>query len=136
MLEKEPIGPWIRRFLLEHVVAERNLSRNTQRSYRDTMALLLPFVAEKTEKAVDRLNLEDFTADMIRDFLTGLEKARGSSVATRNQRLATVHAWARFVGEHLPEQVVWSSQVRAIPFKKGPMSVMAYLEKAGLNALL
>ncbi len=136
MLEKESAGPWIRRFLLEHVVAERNLSRNTQKSYRDTMALLLPFVAEKTERAVDRLNLEDFTADMIRDFLTGLEKARGSSVSTRNQRLATVHAWARFVGEHLPEQVVWSSQVRAIPFKKGPMSVMTYLEKAEMDALL
>ena len=26
----ETLGPWIRRFLLEHVVAERNLARNTQ----------------------------------------------------------------------------------------------------------
>ena len=24
------LGPWIRRFLLEHLVAERNLARNTQ----------------------------------------------------------------------------------------------------------
>ena len=31
------LGPWIRRFLLEHLVAERNLARNTQRSYRDTL---------------------------------------------------------------------------------------------------
>ena len=30
MFEKEPAGPWIRRFLLEHVIAERNLARNTQ----------------------------------------------------------------------------------------------------------
>lgn len=28
------LRPWIRRFLLEHLVAERNLSRITQRSYR------------------------------------------------------------------------------------------------------
>ena len=27
------MGPYIRRFLLEHVVADRNLSRNTQRNY-------------------------------------------------------------------------------------------------------
>jgi hypothetical protein len=39
------LGPWIRRFLLEHLVAERNLSRNTQRSYRDTLCLLLPRLA-------------------------------------------------------------------------------------------
>ena len=31
------LGPWVRRFLLEHLVAERNLARNTQRSYRDTL---------------------------------------------------------------------------------------------------
>jgi len=58
MLERELAGPWIRRFLLEHVVAERNLARNTQKSYRDTLAILLPFVAGKAKKAVDRLALE------------------------------------------------------------------------------
>lgn len=136
MLEREPAGRWIRRFLLEHVVAERNLSRNTQKSYRDAMALLLPFVAHKTKRAVDRLALEDFTPETLRGFLNSLEQDRGSSVATRNQRLATIHAWARFVAEHLPEQVVWSSQVRAIPFKKAPRSLVAYLEKTEMDAVL
>jgi hypothetical protein len=28
---------------MEHLVGERNLARNTQTSYRDTLALLLPF---------------------------------------------------------------------------------------------
>lgn len=136
MSEREPAGPWIRRFLLEHVVAERNLARNTQKSYRDALALLLPFVAQRAEKAVDRLDLEDFTADTIRSFLTSLEKDRHASVATRNQRLATIHAWARFIAEHLPEQIAWSAQVRAIPFKKTPRSVMAYLEKPEMDAVL
>ena len=40
------LGPWVRRFLLEHLVAERNLSRNTQASYRDTLTLLLPFASK------------------------------------------------------------------------------------------
>lgn len=136
MPDKESTAPWIRRFLLEHIVAERNLARNTQKSYRDTMALLLPFVAKKRKKAVDRLNLDDFPTDVIRSFLTSLEKDRGSSIATRNQRLATIHAWARFIAEHLPEQVAWSAQIRAIPFKKGPRSVVAYLDKVEMDALL
>ena len=34
------VGPWVRRFLLEYVVGERNLARNTQCSYRDTFRLL------------------------------------------------------------------------------------------------
>jgi integrase/recombinase XerD len=47
------LGVWIRRFLLEHLVGERNLARNTQRSYRDTLVLLLPFVAAKLNKAIE-----------------------------------------------------------------------------------
>jgi integrase/recombinase XerD len=41
MNDRSLLGPWIRRFLLEHLVAERNLSRNTQVSYRDTLTLPL-----------------------------------------------------------------------------------------------
>jgi len=38
MRETTKLGPWVRRLLLEHLVSERNLARNTQRSYRDTLA--------------------------------------------------------------------------------------------------
>jgi site-specific recombinase XerC len=62
MRDKSLIGPWIRRFLLEHLVAERNLARNTQRSYRDAMVMLLPFMARTTHTAVDRLTVEDFSS--------------------------------------------------------------------------
>jgi integrase/recombinase XerD len=46
MKDERLLGPWVRRFLLEHLVAERNLSHNTQASYRDTLMLLLPFAAD------------------------------------------------------------------------------------------
>jgi integrase/recombinase XerD len=36
MTDTARLGPWVRRFLLEHLVGERNLARNTQHSYRDT----------------------------------------------------------------------------------------------------
>jgi integrase/recombinase XerD len=46
------VGPWLRRFLCEHIVTERNLARNTRKSYRDTFSLLLPFVSRKLRKPV------------------------------------------------------------------------------------
>ena len=49
------LGPWLRRFLCEHIVTERNLSQNTRKSYRDTFSLLLPFISGKLRKPVDRL---------------------------------------------------------------------------------
>ena len=35
MSDIHTLGPWLRRFLSEHIVTERNLARNTQQSYRD-----------------------------------------------------------------------------------------------------
>jgi len=130
------LGSWVRRFLLEHLVSERNLARNTQRSYRDTLTLLIPFVATKLSKPVDRLRVVDLSADLVRVFLTHLEESRQCAIATRNQRLAAIHALARFVGEHSPEHIAWCGQVRSIPFKKATKAVIPYLEKAEMDALL
>jgi len=47
MPELITLGPWLRRFLCEHIVTERNLARNTRQSYRDSFRLLLPFVSRK-----------------------------------------------------------------------------------------
>jgi integrase/recombinase XerD len=53
MNDRAAIGPWIRRFLLEHMIDDRNLSRNTQASYRDTLRLLLPFLSAEKHTAID-----------------------------------------------------------------------------------
>ena len=45
MNDQALLRPWVRRFLLEHLADERNLARNTQRSYRDALTLLIPFIA-------------------------------------------------------------------------------------------
>ena len=59
------LGGWVRRFLLEHLAVERNLSRNTQRSYRDTLRLLIPFAADHHQTAVDRLVVTEVSADVV-----------------------------------------------------------------------
>jgi integrase/recombinase XerD len=130
------LGPWIRRFLLEHLVGERNLSRNTQRSYRDTLALLMPFISAKVRKPVDQISATDLSADGVRSFLADLEETRGCGIATRNQRLTAIHALVRFVGLRSPEHIGWSGELRAIPFKKTGTQPVPYLEKSEMDALL
>ena len=130
------LGPWVRRFLLEHLIGERNLARNTQQSYRDTLCQLIPFVSSRTRKSVDRLAMVDVSAEIVRDFLSDIEVSRGCSVATRNQRLAAVHALARFVGEHSPEHIQWCAQLRCIPYKRTTRALVPYLDKPEMDALL
>ncbi len=118
------------------MVSERNLARNTQRSYRDALQLLLPAIARRAHKPIDRLAVTDMSADCVRQFLNELEEKRGCAIATRNQRLAAIHALARFIGLHAPEWVAWCGQVRSVPFKKGPRALVTYLEKPEMDALL
>ena len=135
MTDPTPLGPWVRRFLLEYLVGERNLARNTQRSYRDAL-VLLPFIADHVHKSVDQLPIDDITAEHVRRFLHDLEQRRQCRVTTRNQRLAAIHALARFIGQRSPEPIAWCGQLRTIPFKKAAQAPITYLEKAEMDALL
>lgn len=130
------LGPWVRRFLLEHVVAERNLARNTQCSYRDALSLLIPFIAKASKTSVDRLAVGDVSTDLVRRFLADIESLRRCTIATRNQRLAAIRALAGFVGEHSPQHIEWSGQIRSIPFKKTSRTVVPFLDKPEMDALL
>src|SRR3989442_9183242 len=62
MTDHNLLGPWVRRFLLEYLVTERNLARNTQQSYRDTLCLLIPFLALHAKKEVHELAVIDVSA--------------------------------------------------------------------------
>jgi integrase/recombinase XerD len=130
------IGPWVRRFLMEYLVAERNLARNTQTSYRDTMTLLMPFAARAAGTPLDRLTVEELTATIVRRFLEHIETARHCSVATRNQRLGTVHSLAKFIAARSPEHISWCSDIRKIPFKKTNRPTIPYLDLPEINAVL
>ncbi len=136
MINHALLGPWIKRFLMEYLVSVKNFSSNTQRSYRDTFCLLLPFMARQTRKTVDQLTVEDISPERLRLFLLDLEQTRHSSIMTCNQRLAAIHSLAKFIELYSPEHVQWCGQIRAIPLKRAPRSLISYLTKDEMDALL
>jgi integrase/recombinase XerD len=73
MNDKSLLGPWVTRFVLQYAASERNLARNTQRSYRDTLSLLITYIANKAGNQVERLNVIDAAAERVRLFLLDLE---------------------------------------------------------------
>ena len=117
MADTSRLGPWVRRFLLEHLIKERNLSRGTQQSYRDTLTLLIPFAARKIRTSIDAMKLTHISADIVRLFLLHPEQSRGCTISTRNQRQAALHSLARFVALHSPEHepaAAWLTYLRFI----------------------
>lgn len=136
MSEKHRFGSFIRRFLTEYVITDRNLSRNTQKSYRDSIRLLLLFLRERYGIEPVDLEVEQVTTDVVREFLTDLEGKRGNSVATRNLRLAAIHSLFRFVSRLAPELMDLGAQVNGIPQRRAPVPSIPYLEKPEIDALL
>ena len=96
------LGPWLERFLTQHVVTERNLARSTCKSYRDSFKLLVPFACAELGKQDYRLTVPDLSPDLVRRFLDNLEDERGSCTHTRNLRLTAIRAFARFVASRDP----------------------------------
>jgi site-specific recombinase XerD len=136
MSDKHTLGPWVRRFLMEHLPDERNLSRNTQQSYRDALRLLIVFAASRLHKNADKLLVADIDADIVRTFLRHLEEERDCTISTRNQRLAAIHALAAFIGQRSPENLGWSAQLRSVEFKRSPHVPVGYLDKREIDMLL
>jgi site-specific recombinase XerD len=83
MPDNSSLGYWVRRFLMEYLVHERGLSRNTQQSYRDAFRLFLPYSSRQTRVAVDRLTIEDISPELVVAFLAHLEIDRASTAITR-----------------------------------------------------
>jgi|PlaIllAssembly_1097288.scaffolds.fasta_scaffold53587_2 site-specific recombinase XerD len=136
MLAQHLMGPFVRRFLLDELIVDRNMTPNTQKSYRDTIRLLFGFVAERYSTEPTRITVEQIDAAALRGFLAHIENDRGNSIASRNQRLAAIHSLFRFIGRICPELVDHAAQVQAIPLRRTVAPPMPYLDKYELDALL
>lgn len=130
------LGSWIKRFLLEYLPTERNLALNTLKSYRDSLTLLLAFVAERGRKPVERLAVDDLSAERVLAFLGHLEQERGCSVQTRNLRLTAIRSLARYIAVRDAALVEWAGSIRAIPLKKAVRPRITWLAAETMDAMI
>lgn len=131
-----PIAPWVQGFFHQYLAAQRGLSLNTILSYRDSLKLFLRFVSERVGKPVDQLSVEDFDRKLTAAFLDHLEASRGNSTPTRNQRLAALRAFFRYVAGQEPLVLARCQQICEIPTKRTPHQTMEYLEDQEMSAVL
>ena len=105
-------------YLSSYLPELRNVSKNTIASYCDTFRLLLKFCRDFRGITLERLSIAELNTDLIISFLKWLEEDRGCSVATRNQRLAAIHSFIRYVQAESPEHMFQCQRILDIPYKK------------------
>lgn len=126
----------LRDYFTDHLPRLRGMSPHTLHSYRDSLVLLLRFLASNQKRQVSDLDLDDIGPDRVVAFLTHLEQERHNSVTTRNVRLAAIHTFFRYVGAHHPDQIERVQRILGVPFKRTCQRAIEYLERAEIEAVL
>lgn len=123
-------------FLTDYLPKQRGTSQNTIRSYRDCFKLLLKYFEHEKGVNINRITLGDIDRVLVLEFLSWLEKERGCSVATRNQRLAAIESYFKYISADNPELLYQMQQISSIRIKKSPRPVISYLTVASMKTLL
>ena len=133
---KASLAYWLHAFFHVWLAEQRNCSRHTVLSYRDTWRMYLRFVAERRRRSVSALTLTDLTAEEVLAFLKHIESQRRTSVGTRNCRLAAIRSSFRYVADREPLAAMQCAAVLRIPTKKGPRTDPEYLDSEEVEAIL
>ena len=109
---------FLHRFLTSHLAGLRGCSPNTIASYRDTFKLLIAFFRDGGSIPPDKLTLDLIDAAAITGFLDWLEAERHNSISTRNQRLAAISSFFRWLQSQDPARMAACQDILAVPAKK------------------
>ncbi|MHB1920585.1 MAG: tyrosine-type recombinase/integrase, partial [Acidimicrobiales bacterium] len=130
------LAPTLQAFFVSRLGRERSASPHTVDSYRHAFRLLLAYAEARTGKRPSEMDLADLDAVLVSGFLDHLEQERGSSVASRNTRLAALHSFFHFASYRHPEHAETIQQVLAIPRKKTESIPRCFLTNTEMDALV
>jgi integrase/recombinase XerD len=122
-------------FFTDYLTRQRAMSPHTLHSYRDSLKLLLRFVAGK-KRDPSALTVEQLTGNQILAFLEHLETGRHNKACTRNVRLTAIHSFFRYLGSLYPEHLEQAQRVLSIPFKRAAIREIHHLDLAEIQAVL
>jgi len=123
-------------FFNEYLLGTRNLSWNTIKAYRDSFRLLLIFCQDSCNIPAEKLTIKMLDDKTIIRFLDWIQEARQCSVATRNQRLAAILSFFRYVQAQTPEYLLICQKILQIPFKKHQKPIVTHLTPEQTKSLL
>lgn len=87
-------------------------------------------------RMLERLRIRDFSPGLIREYLSWLEHDRGCGISTRNQRLAALRSFFKYVSVEAPENMLLCQKIVNIPYAKKEQAAVCYLTTEEMAKLL
>ena len=133
----KPSLPVLLQQFFVHLRATQELSHHTIAAYRDSLKLLLHFIAKEQCRSLDRITFEAFSPETILAFLEHLQQERRNSARTRNARLAALRTFVRFCLEELaPDFLDPAQRILAIPCQRTEKPLLGFLSRQEVEAIL
>ncbi len=123
-------------FLSQYLPGQKNVSTHTIASYRDTFKLFLTFCEKERGLFPEKLTMQLISKEVVVGFLDWIEKERKSSISTRNQRLAALHSFFRYIQKEFPDNLYEMQKILSIPSKKKSKPMISYLTGDEMKILL
>ena len=124
-------------FLTDYAPRNEGISENTISAYCSTFRRLLLFNGQRNNITADSFDIKHFTSDNVEDFLNWIEEDCGCKTVTRNQRLAALHSFCKYLQKKEPKYIFQLQQILAIKNKKHPVkTVVDYLTVEEMAAII
>lgn len=123
-------------FFTDRLLRQMRASPNTVSGYRDAFRLLIRYATNRLGKAPSDLTLEDLDPGLVLDFLDHLEVGRGNMTRTRNNRLAAIRSFFRYVAMSEPAHALRCQRMLAIPQKRSRKTAIEFLQRKEIEALV
>lgn len=126
----------VQSFLTTYTIGECNYSMNTKASYSTTFHLLLEFMNKEKNIRPNKIEIETITKEVIVQFLDWLETNRNVSVQTRNQRLACIKSFYKYVQSNEPNLFDTCFLILSIKNKKVPNKIISYFSEDEIRIMI
>lgn len=126
---------YMSKYLTEYLPGIQGVSYNTIASKRDAYILLLKYLNDTQNIKAEDVDIPLLSRETIIKYLEWLEKSRGSSVSTRNIRLAAIKSLFSYIQTQTPDYIYHCQQILSIPRKKEPGHTLEYLTVEGIKSV-
>lgn len=130
------VAPLLQSYLTDGLINERNASPHTIESYTYTFYLLLKYSKKMLKKESFEITLAELSSSFLRNFLMYLETDRHIKPRSRNQRLAAIRSFFKYISPKIPEMAAEIGQVLAIQDKRTIHNLVHFLTPQEVKALL
>jgi len=125
----------IQKFFLTWLKAQRNVSPETIKSYRDAFRIYIQYLETVHKIKPSAITVFFLEAEYILGFLDFLDKERKNQAKTINNRLSAICSFLRFLSFEIPEYSGLLNRSLMIPFRKEENRQMDFLTMDEYQAL-